>query len=102
MNPPAAIARHTAAASAKSNIIRSSGLELREGCCGQFLPTAETHPPARTLLVIRTGTSVAELKVPAVARKLSSLNLSDGLIVVNTRNPKPEHLGSQPTRKAQL
>ena len=33
------------------------------------MPAAETHPPARTLLVVRTGASVAELKAHAVGRK---------------------------------
>src|SRR5256885_1942572 len=55
--------QHTAAVSAKSKQRCSDGLELREGCCGQFLPAAETHPPARTLLMVRTGASVAELAV---------------------------------------
>jgi hypothetical protein len=41
---------------------------LREGCCGQFWPAAETHPPAGTLLVVRTGASVAEIEGSALAR----------------------------------
>src|ERR1700719_903675 len=43
------------------------------------MQAAETHSPARTLLVVRTGASVAEMKVPAIAREPSQSNLSDGL-----------------------
>ena len=32
------------------------------------MPAAETHPPARTLLVVRTGASVAELSDAAQSR----------------------------------
>src|SRR5207245_8669094 len=57
----------------------TSGLELREGCCGQFLPAAETHPPARTLLVVRTGASVTELSDAALADHRPESNFRDGL-----------------------
>src|SRR6266702_1092763 len=36
----------------------------------------EAHPPARTLVCVRTGASVVELKVPAFVRKPSQSNLS--------------------------
>src|SRR5712692_9238956 len=64
-----------------------SGLELREGCCGQFMPAAETHPPARTLLVVRTGASVAELSDAALPRSIA-LNqiLATRPVRVNPRN----------------
>ncbi len=39
------------------------------------MSAAETYPPARTLLVVRTGASMAELKVPSVAEEPSASNL---------------------------
>src|SRR5260370_17576060 len=42
------------------------------------MPAAETHPPARTLLMVRTGTSVLEMKVSTVAREPSRSNPSLG------------------------
>src|SRR5437899_3609006 len=63
--------QHTAAVRAKSKQRCSDGLELREGCCGQFLPAAETHPPARTLLMVRTVASVAELANAALPHSIA-------------------------------
>src|SRR5947207_15711087 len=42
------------------------------------MQATETHPPARTLVMVRTGASVVEIRVPAVAREPSQSNLSDG------------------------
>src|SRR6267378_8607620 len=42
------------------------------------MQATETHPPAKTLLVVRTGASVVEMKAPAIARESSRSNLSDG------------------------
>src|SRR6266446_33620 len=42
------------------------------------MQATETHPPARTLAMVRTGASVVEIRVPAVAREPSQSNLSDG------------------------
>src|SRR6267143_2271361 len=107
MNPPAAMAQHTAAASAKSKQPSFSGFELREGCCGQFLPAAETHPPARTLLVVRTGASVTELSNAAHSRCITRNRiLARRPLRVNTRHPSggslsvirsAQHLGLRPT-----
>src|SRR6267378_3493462 len=105
MNPPAAMAKHTAAASAKSKQPSFSGFELREGCCGQFMPAAETHPPARTLLVVRTGASVAELSNAAHFHAIA-LNqiLATHQVRVNNSNieisarPSHPYLESQPCR----
>ena len=44
---------------------------------GQFKQSAETHPPAFTLSVVRTGASVAELKTHAFQREPPSSKLSD-------------------------
>jgi hypothetical protein len=79
--------QHTAAARAKVKNAFVSGLELREGRCGQFIPAAETHPPAGTLLVVRTGASVAELGDAALPRSIT-LNqiLAARPVRVNTRN----------------
>src|SRR5947208_11018888 len=41
------------------------------------MQATETHPPARTLLMVRTGASVVEMKVPAVAWEPFQSNLSD-------------------------
>src|SRR5207245_10980417 len=68
--------QHTAAVRAKSKQRCSDGLELREGCCGQFLPAAETHPPARTLLMVRTGASVAQIGRPSLVRRRPRSNHS--------------------------
>jgi len=86
MNPPAAMAKHTAAASAKSKQLSFSGFELREGCCGQFLPAAETHPPARTLLVVRTGASVTELSNAAHSRCITLNRILRGAHSESTRD----------------
>src|SRR3979411_2320801 len=42
------------------------------------MQATETHPPPKTLLVVRTGASVVEMKAPAIARESSRSNLSDG------------------------
>src|ERR1700694_1176207 len=42
------------------------------------MQATKTHPPARTLVLVRTGASVVEIKIPAVAREPSQSNLSDG------------------------
>src|ERR1700731_1895201 len=74
------MAQHTAAASAKiKTTLGSSGFELREGAT-RLVYTIRGDTPAReNLLVVRTGASVAEMKVPAIAREPSQSNLSDGL-----------------------
>src|SRR5260370_3464538 len=48
---------------------------------------AETHPPARTLVVVRTGASVAELSNAALPRSIA-LNqiLATSPVRVNNRN----------------
>jgi hypothetical protein len=72
MNPPAAMTEHTATASAQIETpLVLVDLNLREGCCGQFMQTAETHPPARTLLVVRTGASTFELSSTRDSRHCS-------------------------------
>jgi hypothetical protein len=51
------------------------------------MTTAETHPPARTLLVVRTGASVDEMSDAAHLRSIA-LNqiLATGWVLVNPRN----------------
>src|ERR1700694_6348873 len=42
------------------------------------MQATETHPPARTLVMVRTGASVVEMKAPAFAREPFQSKLSDG------------------------
>src|SRR5260370_1325099 len=42
------------------------------------MQATEAHPPARTLVMVRTGASVVEMKAPAVARAPSHSILIDG------------------------
>src|ERR1700731_2850052 len=85
------MAQHTAAASAKiKTTLGSSGFELREGAT-RLVYTIRGDTPAReNLLVVRTGASVVEMKVPAIAREPSQSNLSDGL----SPSRHPKHTGS--------
>jgi len=64
-------------------------MELREGCCGQFLP-AGRHTRPENLLVVRTGASVAELKAPALRGNPLRQILATLPVPVNEGFPLPE------------
>src|SRR5260370_18011690 len=56
------------------------------------MQATETHPPARTLVMVRTGASVVEMKALAVAREPSRSNHSDG----PTSRQQSKYLGTSP------